>query len=60
MRYNRITLKEGVVKMAITAEKKQILQVRVSPSEKETIKKLAEEAHLSISSYVRSQLLTAK
>lgn len=58
MQYNRITLKERVVKMATT--KKQILQVRVSPSEKEKIKKLAEEAHLSISSYVRSQILSAK
>lgn len=43
-----------------TTDKKQVLQVRVSPSEKEAIKKLAEEAHLSISSYVRSQLLSAK
>lgn len=41
-------------------EKKQVIQVRVTKEEKEAVKKLAEQAHLSISSYVRSQLLSAK
>lgn len=42
------------------AEKKEVIQVRVSPDEKKTIQKLADEAHLSMSSYVRNQLLSAK
>lgn len=57
MQYNRDKLK-GAIKM--DKEKKQVIQVRVTTEEKEAVKKLAEKAHLSISSYVRSQLLSAK
>lgn len=55
LQYNLCKLK-GADKMA---EKKEVIQVRVSPDEKKTIQKLADEAHLSMSSYVRSQLLSA-
>ena len=41
------------------AEKKEVIQVRVSRAEKEQIQKLADMAHLSMSSYVRNQLLSA-
>lgn len=57
MQYNIDKLK-GAIKM--NKEKKQVIQVRVTKEEKEAVKKLAEQAHLSISSYVRSQLLSAK
>lgn len=57
MQYNIDKLK-GAIKM--DKEKKQVIQVRVTKEEKEAVKKLAEQAHLSISSYVRSQLLSAK
>lgn len=57
MQYNIDKLK-GAIKM--DKEKKQVIQVRVTKEEKEAVKKLAEKAHLSISSYVRSQLLSAK
>lgn len=46
--------------MAGQKEKKQVIQVRVTNDEKLAIKKLAEKAHLSLSSYVRSQLLSAE
>lgn len=55
LQYNLCKLK-GADNMA---EKKEVIQVRVSPDEKRTIQKLAEKAHLSMSSYVRSQLLSA-
>lgn len=58
MQYNIDKLKIGAIKM--DKEKKQVIQVRVTKEEKEAVKKLAEQAHLSISSYVRSQLLSAK
>ncbi|WP_373868614.1 plasmid mobilization protein [Lactobacillus helveticus] len=35
------------------------MQVRVSPDEKKQIQKLADQAHLSMSSFVRNQLLSA-
>lgn len=57
MQYNIDKLK-GAIKM--DKEKKQVIQVRVTKEEKEAVKKLAEKAHLSISSYVRSQLLSTK
>lgn len=57
VQYNTDKLK-GAIKM--DKEKKQVIQVRVTKEEKEAVKKLAEQAHLSISSYVRSQLLSAK
>ncbi|WP_371824400.1 DUF6290 family protein [Lactobacillus taiwanensis] len=38
----------------------KVIQIRVTKDEKEAVKKLAEKAHLSISSYVRSRLLSAK
>lgn len=43
-----------------SSDKKTVIQVRVTQDEKETIKKLADEAHLSVSAYVRSQLLSAR
>lgn len=40
------------------AEKKEVIQVRVSPDEKKQIQKLADQAHLSMSSFIRNQLFS--
>lgn len=42
------------------AEKETSIRVRVNTDEKVKLKHLAEEAHLSVSAYVRNQLLAGK
>lgn len=42
------------------AEKETSIRVRVNTDEKTKLKQLAEEAHLSLSAYVRYQLLAGR